>query len=119
VLLTGGAGITGESVRTAELYDPKTGKFTATGSMSVDRAGQTATLLADGMVLISGGDGDTSAADTAELYDPKTGSFSSAGLMTSAREFQTATLLGDGQVLIAGGDDQSGNGLNTAELYQL
>ncbi|MCX6390140.1 MAG: hypothetical protein NT122_05835, partial [Solirubrobacterales bacterium] len=55
----------------AELYDPASGTFTATGSMTVTRAYQTATLLPDGKVLIAGGDdGSGSSAASAELYTP-------------------------------------------------
>jgi hypothetical protein len=54
-------------LKSAELYDPATGKFSATGSMQVARTGQIATLLADDRVLIFGGD---STGLTAELYQP-------------------------------------------------
>jgi hypothetical protein len=55
---------------TAEVYDPKTGRFTATGSMATDRVGHTATLLSDGRVLIAGGSASSVALSTAELYQP-------------------------------------------------
>ena len=52
----------------AELYDPSSGTWSPTGGMLKARSGHTATLLADGTVLVTGGGG--SALVTAELYDP-------------------------------------------------
>jgi hypothetical protein len=110
VLITGGFG-TGTSqlprLNTAELYDPQSGTFTPTGSMSVGRIGHTATLLNDGKVLIAGGTdssgGGGAAAASAELYDPSTDTFTVTGSMASERAGHTATLLASGEILIAGG----------------
>ena len=126
VLVVGGRDNNGNVLASAELYDPTTGKFTATGSMSDSRESHTAALLTDGQVLIAGGQDDSGAVvATAELYDPTKGTFTlttaafpgTGSNMTDSREFHTATTLANGQVLIAGGQDNSSAILATAELY--
>jgi hypothetical protein len=102
VLIAGGYDQT-NILQSSALYDPGTGRFGSTGSMSSPRWGHTATLLASGKVLIAGGYNQVEFYQSAELYDPGTGSFSSAGSMTSARMSHTATLLANGKVLITGG----------------
>src|SRR5690242_13114202 len=84
--------------------------LTPTGNLTRPREFHTATLLASGMVLITGGftTPPTSWA-SAELYDPTTGTFSASGDMTTPRYMHTATLLPNGRVLIAGGASGYGN----------
>jgi hypothetical protein len=119
--VTGGEGGSASGVLSkAELFDPKTGTFSPTGSMTAERVYHTATLLQDGRVLIVGGENASHGLDRyltfAELYDPRTGTFSPTGSMTMARAGPAVTLLPDGRVLIAGGTGPGGQRAS-AELY--
>jgi RNA polymerase sigma factor (sigma-70 family) len=76
------------------------------------------TRLADGRVLIAGGNTHSRRLVEAELYDPATGAFTQAGFMNVPRADHTATLLEDGRVLIAGGEVYVGPGsARSAEIY--
>lgn len=77
-------------------------------------AGQTRTRLADGRVLIVGGDG---ALGSASVWDPTTQTATpTTGSLIVPRAWHTATLLSDGTVLIAGGRNGSGT-IGAVEIF--
>jgi Galactose oxidase, central domain/Kelch motif len=102
VLVTGGCDnqVGNNGHVSAEVFNPATNTFAATGSMSVPRCEHTETLLCDGRVLIAG---SGLAGVPAEIYNPGSGSFVTTGQMTVSRNQHTSTLLPDCRVLIAGG----------------
>lgn len=144
VLVVGGRGRAAEAgatLRSAEIYDPVSGRwrYTATDAGSVtrmanSRVGHTATLLDPaachasagpplgypcGRVLVTGGIGEANAVDgraTAELYDPASGAWTAlAGTLARGRVLHTATLLPNGRVLVAGGADPTATA--SAEVF--
>ncbi len=119
VLFTGGqVQNTPASVITpsVDAFNPADNSVTPVAPMTIRRWSHTATTLADGRVLVTGGrTGSTTAngivLNTAEIYDPVTNEWTeTAGPMSVARRSHTATLLPGGKVLVAGG----GNGVATA-----
>ena len=124
VLVAGGEATVGfnlKPIATAELYNPNTGAWTATGSMTTNRFEHSATLLKNGKVLVEGGTATSTSTlnggTSAELYDPVSGTWSATGSMFfGADENLPATLLPDGEVLVAGGGIGV-SGYNPAQIY--
>jgi hypothetical protein len=119
VLIAGGMRRNQDFYKSAELYDPATGKFQATGEMNQRRVGHIAVLLRSGKVLIAGGWVGQGGTDSAELYDPATGKFTVIAKMTIPRGRPSATLLADGNVLIAGGEERENESLASAEIFRV
>jgi len=114
VLVTGGLATEGHDptyIASAEIFDPTTGTWTFAGDMGTARHWHTATLLANGQVLVAGGSG-WSAGALAEIYDPITGTWTATGHLGTPRSCHTATLLLSGKVLVVGGQGDAG-----AEIY--
>ncbi|AGC43789.1 kelch domain-containing protein [Myxococcus stipitatus DSM 14675] len=121
VLVVAGHSTTGQvaSVRSAELYDPATGKWAATGSLTENRRGHSTTLLASGKVLVTGGFGgfeDRFYLSPSEVFDPATERWSLTSGLLTPRQLATATLLPLGKVLVTGGRGYE-NVQGEAELY--
>ena len=117
VLITGGRsgnprGYT--SLSSAEIYNPATGTFTATGHMTIARFQHTATMLDGGTVLLTGGvDATGVTTATAEIYDPATHTFTATASMSDSRAQLLATAIGLGAVLVAGGYSNDGQTVTT------
>lgn len=77
VLIT--AGNDGGTQRSAEIYDPATGTWSATGALDTSRRSHTATLLPDGRLLVAGGLNDINAVSSAKIYNPVTGVWAGTG----------------------------------------
>ncbi|MEY2578967.1 MAG: hypothetical protein QOI49_1791 [Verrucomicrobiota bacterium] len=112
----GPGGSSNMAIASAEVFDPASGTWTATGSLLTAREGHTATLLPDGRVIASSG-GNSNYVASAELYDPVHGTWSTTGSMVRARQGATATLMGNGQLLVAGGITSFAATLASAELF--
>jgi hypothetical protein len=119
VLIAGGMRRNQDFYRSAELYDPATGKFQPTGAMTLARVGHAAVLLPTGKVLVVGGYVGHNCTDSAEMYDPAIGKFTVIGKMTVLRGRPSITLLVNGDVLIAGGTDRdTPGGISSAEIFR-
>ncbi len=128
VLVAGGVprGVSTEAIPECEIYDPETGIWSRTGSMSVHRRTQfTLSPLPDSRALAVGGaiSWTLKATETAEIFDSKSGRWSFTGPLPTTRSGHNATVLQDGAVLIVGGwehphDHDSGVFLDTALIYK-
>jgi hypothetical protein len=109
ILVAGG----GPSTNTADVIDVNgaTPTVTPTGSMAFGRRQNNLTVLADGTVLVTGGNSSgASLVDmnagvyAAELWNPASGQWTTLSSMQVTRQYHsTALLLPDGRVLSAGG----------------
>lgn len=125
VLFTGGcsshgcAGVAATS-RT-EVFDPVSRTMQPGPQLRQARLSHTATLLADGRVLVVGGYPGEGASPTAsvEVVDPGRGAVRSAGSLQTARADHTASLLPDGRVLVAGGRGADGEALRSTEIVDV
>jgi hypothetical protein len=98
------------------LYDPSSQRWTQRGDPVVLRGSYTMTLLPNGKVLMTGGEGSNGSIREAELYDPTTGTWALTSPMNHPRWRHTATRLLNDKVLVVGPEQFNVPGL-TCELY--
>ncbi len=107
VLVTGGINWyinEGKVYDVAELYDPTTGEWTATGSLLTPRNQHRVALLDDGRVLAVAGYAERGVPmASAELYDPTTGRWQATEALPSPRAWFGQVKLHDGRILVVGG----------------
>lgn len=121
VLVTGGGSMTEDGVaktptKTTMVVNSNAGlvpTVTPSGLMSTARRQHNATVLADGSVLVTGGQTSAAVSETvdlnnaitaAERWDPATGQWTLLSSASRIRQYHsTATLLPDGRVMTGGG----------------
>lgn len=86
----------------AEVYDPRAGTWGPAGDLGEPRFDHSATLLADGRVLVTGGRSGAGQSG-AEIWDPRTGAWRPTASMATGRFAHTASRMAGGTVLVAGG----------------
>ena len=110
-LALGTTGVTARigTVTAGATVDVTTDTWTAAPQMPTERvAGHTATLLANGKLLVAGGVKSAGAGTAGvDLFDPVAARWTSVAPMNVTRSSHTATLLADGRVLVTGGSTVS------------
>ena len=80
--------------------------------------GQSATLLADGTLLLIGGEAASGPLRTAAIWNPSTGGTTRlSGRLAHGRAWHTATMLPDGTVLVFGGVGSNSEVLSSPEIF--
>tara|TARA_Y100000590_G_scaffold185129_1_gene210944 strand:+ start:5968 stop:7329 length:1362 start_codon:yes stop_codon:yes gene_type:complete len=130
VLVTGGmSSVTmGDTLGSAEIYDPIENSWTMVASLYRARLGHSSILLPDGRVLVTGGT-TTETEDllgpetTAEIYDPIGDKWSLVSTDLFARKDHSSVFIPEGfrggKVILIGGADPAGAGVLAVESYDI
>ena len=98
-----------EFLKSAQIFDPGTDSWTTTGPMSNAHTRHISTTLADGRILVAGGQSSETptnnpqGTNSTEVYDESSGSWSPVAPMSIPRSDFASTVLSNGQVLVTGG----------------
>src|SRR5205809_7110987 len=109
VLVVGGEYNSGRIQSTVEIYDPLTGTWSNATPMLDAIEDFTMTLLQDGKVLATGGNGDFNNPSSAEIFDPSTGTWRFTASMSVGRTAHFAVLPPSGKIFILGNNDNPSN----------
>lgn len=104
-----------DDLDSTEILAPRIGRWAPAASLNAARSAHTATVLADGRVLVAGGYG-AAGRRSVEIYDPSTNVWTPTMPLLEARAGHTAVLLPSGEVLVAGGVGLS-QATATAEIF--
>lgn len=120
-LLQAGGEAAQQPLRRTVRYDPTVNTWEDVGDLIAARFGHTATLLATGEVLVTGGAVSRLVTEphlnTAEIFDPAARRWRGTAVMAASRSGHTATLLPNGRVLAVGGAQDGYSRLASAEWY--
>ena len=125
----------GESLASAEIYDPSTNEWMVVRSMNYPRLGHQSTLLSDGRMLVTGGatakepeSKDMYPGISAEIYDPSADEWTVISNMNYPRQDHVAILIAQtigeasqfkDKVLLFGGANQLGAAITSVEEYDV
>ena len=120
VLVSGGYYYDNNYIRhwlsSCEIYDTLTNTWSEINSMNNSRSIHTSSLLQNGKVLVTGGEGGNSyELSSCEIFDPSTGNWTFTGSLNTPRFYHTATVLENGKILVIGG--WKDNYLYSCEIY--
>jgi serine/threonine protein kinase len=110
VLVVGGSSTylgAGTVTASAEIFDPRTDRWTAAPLMPMPRYVHEAVLLRDGRILVAGGWSSTTlespSLESALIFEPRNETWATIGAMTTGRAQFRMAVLPDGRVLAVGG----------------